>query len=298
MSLEIMKIDEALVRRLVLIQFPQWKDLPVEPVAKSGWDNRTFHLGKDMLVRMPSAKEYAFQVEKEQYWLPKFAPLLPLDIPSPLAMGEPGEGYPWKWSIYRWLEGESAAKAPISNLSKFAASLAEFLTALRGIDTTGGPKPGPHNFYRGGDLSTYDVETRQAIDDLKDKIDVGIVTEIWERAIATRWQENPVWIHGDISVGNLLVREGGLKAVIDFGQLGVGDPACDLAIAWTFFKGESRELFRKKLPFDANTWARGRAWTLWKALIIAAGITDSNAAEAADPMRIINEINDDYMQER
>ncbi|MGE3319479.1 MAG: aminoglycoside phosphotransferase family protein [Candidatus Berkiella sp.] len=298
MSSEINKIDEALVRRLLASQFPQWKDLPVEPVAKSGWDNRTFHLGKDMLVRMPSDECYAFQVEKEQYWLPKLAPLLPLEIPSPLAMGEPEEGYPWKWSIYRWLEGESAARANIGDLRNFAASLADFLIALNGIDSTNGPKPGPHNFYRGGDLSTYDAETRQSIDILKDKIDVDLATEIWEGAIVTSWQSKPVWIHGDISVGNLLVKDGRLNAVIDFGQLGVGDPACDLAIAWTFFKGESREIFCKKLSLDADTWARGRAWTLWKALIVAAGITDSNAAEATEPMRIIDEIIADHRLER
>ncbi len=288
-------IDTNLIHRLVASQFPQWKDLPIQPVEKSGWDNRTFHLGKDMLIRMPSAEEYAFQVEKEQYWLPKLAPLLPLKIPNPLKMGKPGEGYPWKWSIYRWIEGESASKGKINNTNEFAATLAGFLLALHAIDSTNGPKPGPHNFYRGGDLSTYDAETRQAIDALKGKIDVGLSTEIWERAISTRWQHDPVWIHGDVSVGNLLVKQGRLSAVIDFGQLGVGDPACDLAIAWTFFKGENREVFRKKLQLDANTWARGRAWTLWKALIVAAGITDSNAAEAAEPLRIIDEVIDDHM---
>jgi len=292
------KIDATLVQRLVESQFLQWKDLPIQPVAKSGWDNRTFHLGEEMLVRMPSAEEYAFQVEKEQHWLPKLAPLLPLEIPSPVAMGAPGEGYPWKWSIYRWLEGESAAKALIGDMNEFATNLAGFLLALHVIDSTNGPKPGPHNFYRGGGLSTYDAETRQAIDVLKSKIDVGLATEIWERAIATRWEYDSVWIHGDVSVGNLLVKEGSLKAVIDFGQLGVGDPACDLAIAWTLFKDESREIFREKLSLDANTWARGRAWTLWKALIVAAGITDSNAAEAAEPLRIIDEIIADHVLEK
>ncbi|MBI2792211.1 MAG: aminoglycoside phosphotransferase family protein [Gammaproteobacteria bacterium] len=298
MEPENINIDVAIVQQLLKSQFPQWKDLPVRPVSQSGWDNRTFHLGKEMLVRMPSAEEYAFQVEKEQHWLPKLAPSLPLQIPVPIAMGEPGEGYPWKWSIYRWLEGEAAARANIGDLKEFAASLADFLITLHGIDSTNGPKPGPHNFYRGGDLSTYDAETRQAMDVLKGKINVGLTTEIWERAIATNWHYDPVWIHGDVSVGNLLVKEGRLKAVIDFGQLGVGDPACDLAIAWTFFKGESREIFRKKLALDYDTWARGRAWTLWKALIIAAGITDSNAAEAAEPLHIIDEVITDHRQER
>ena len=288
------KIDAALVRRLVAGQFPQWKDLPIRPVALSGWDNRTFHLGEDMLVRMPSAADYAAQVEKEHKWLPRLAPFLPLPIPLPLAMGEPADGYPWRWSIYRWLMGDTAASAHISDLCEFAAGLAQFLIALQQIDPTGGPLPGPHSFYRGGALTTYDAETREAIAALKGKIDVDAAAEVWETAFATTWHGAPVWVHGDVSAGNLLVQEGRLCAVIDFGQLTVGDPACDLAIAWTLFKGESREVFHTMLPLDAGTWARGRAWTLWKALIIAAGLTDTNAVEGGQCWRIIDEVLTDH----
>ncbi len=285
-----MNIDTALVRRLIAAQFPKWKDLPIRPVVSSGWDNRTFHLGEKMVVRMPSAAEYAAQVEKEHKWLPKLAPLLPLLIPVPLAMGEPGEGYPWKWSIYRWLEGSPASSAPIADLSDFATNLAQFLIALQRIDSIGGPPPGPHSFYRGGELKIYDSETRRAIAALNGKIDARVAMEIWEAALATRWQGSPVWVHGDISPGNLLVQEGRLCAVIDFGQLAIGDPACDLAIAWTFFRGKSREVFRTMLPFDAGTWARGRAWALWKALIVAASFTSPNNAEALQCWRIIDEV--------
>ena len=283
-------IDASLVRRLVGAQFPQWKDLPVRPVALSGWDNRTFHLGKEMLVRMPSSAEYASQVEKEHQWLPKLAPLLPLQIPAPLAIGKPAEGYPWKWSIYRWLEGETASSAPIADLVVFARSLAQFLSALQRIDPTGGPVAGPENFYRGGSLKIYHEQALQAIDTLQGKIDVKAAAEVLETALATRWQNAPVWIHGDISAGNLLVQEGRLSAVIDFGQLAIGDPACDLAISWTLFKGASREAFRTTLPLDAGTWARGRAWALWKALIVAAGLSDPNNAESAQCWRIIEEV--------
>lgn len=283
-------IDETLVRRLVTTQFPQWKNLPVWPVALGGWDNKTFHLGEHRLVRMPSAADYALQVEKEQQWLPRLAPLLPLPIPEPLGLGEPSEGYPWKWSIYRYLPGEAAAKAPITNLNDFATSLAQFLVALQHIDTTDGPIPGAHSFYRGGSLAIYDAQMQQAIAALKDKIDVNAAIQVWEEALATTWQASPVWVHGDISVGNLLVQEGQLSAVIDFGQLAVGDPACDLAIAWTFLSGESREIFRHILSLDAGTWARGRAWVLWKALIIAAGIAGSNAIEAKHSWHIIEEV--------
>ncbi|MEP6997358.1 MAG: aminoglycoside phosphotransferase family protein [Betaproteobacteria bacterium] len=290
MDIEQPVIDDSLVRRLVAIQFPKWADLPVRPVAPGGWDNRTFHLGAHMIVRMPSAADYAPQVEKEHRWLPRLAPLLPFPIPVPLAIGEPADGYPWRWSIYRWIEGEPAVPERIADLRDFATSLAQFLIALQRIDPTGGPLPGPHNFHRGGPLTIYDAETRQAIVTLKGKIDVDAVIEIWEAALATTWHGSPVWVHGDVSVGNLLVQDGQLSSVIDFGQLTVGDPACDLAIAWTLFGGESREVFRTMLPLDVGTWARGRAWTLWKALITAAGLPGTNAVEAAQSWRVIDEV--------
>ncbi|MDZ4323232.1 MAG: aminoglycoside phosphotransferase family protein [Alphaproteobacteria bacterium] len=290
-------IDVSLVRRLITTQFPQWADLPVESVAVGGWDNRTFHLGDQMLIRMPSAEEYAMKVEKEQMWLQRLAPLLPLPIPTPLAMGEPGEGYPWRWSIYRWIEGETASIKHIADLCQFATALAEFLSALQRIDTTGGPMAGPHNFYRGGLLSTYDAETRQAILILGDKIDAELVTTIWDTALASTWTASPVWVHGDVSTGNLLVREGKLSAVIDFGGLGIGDPACDLAIAWTLFKGESREAFRAALPLDKDTWARGRGWTLWKALIVYAGLPGTNSLERENSKRVMEEVLADYKRE-
>lgn len=287
-------IDETLVRRLVSTQFPQWKHLPVRPVAVSGWDNRTFHLGEHMLVRMPSAADYAIQVDKEHRWLPKLAPLLPLPIPVPLAIGEPADDYPWKWSIYKWLEGDNAESAQIADLRDFAASLAQFLIALQRIDPTDGPLPGLHNFYRGGSLMTYDTETRQAIATLKGQIDADAAIEVWETALATAWHGAPVWVHGDVSAGNLLVQEGRLSAVIDFGLLTVGDPACDLVIAWTLFADESREVFREMLPLDVGTWARGRAWALWKALIVVAGFTDTNAVKVAQSWRIINAVLADH----
>jgi len=243
-----------------------------------------------MVVRLPRAAIYAVQVEKEHRWLPQLAPLLPLQIPKPLAMGEPAEGYPWKWSVYRWIEGEAAAPEHIGNLSDFATGLAEFLVALQRIDPMDGPRSGPHNFHRGGSLMTYDVETREAIDILKGKLDTEAATAVWDVALKSTCNHPPVWLHGDVSAGNLLVREGRLTAIIDFGMAGVGDPASDLSIAWTLFEGESREAFRAMLPLDSGTWARGRAWSLWKALIVAAGLTKTNAIESARPWRVIDEV--------
>ncbi len=287
-------IDVALVRQLIATQFPRWADLPVTPVAEGGWDNRTFHLGAHMTVRLPSAAAYSLQVEKEQRWLPKLAPRLPLPIPVPLAMGRPGAGYPWPWSIYQWLDGEIATTDRIANLSQFAANLSQFLVALQRVDATGGPPPGPHNFFRGGPLTVYDAETRQALETLESAIDTGAAAAVWEAALAATWHGAPVWFHGDVSAGNLLVKGGTLSAVIDFGTSGVGDPACDLSIAWTFFAGESREMFRAALPLDTATWARGRGWTLWKALITLAALPGTNALAVSESQRVLHAVLADH----
>lgn len=287
-------IDVTLVRALVAAQFPRWANLPIGPVEHGGWDNRTFHLGADMTVRLPSAAAYAFQVEKEQRWLPRLAPQLPLPIPVPLATGRPGEGYPWHWSVYRWIDGETAATAWIADLTVFATSLTRFLVALQHADAAAGPPPGPRNFWRGGPLSVYDGETRQAIAALDGKIDAGAAIAVWEDALAAEWHGAPVWVHGDIAAGNLLVEDGRLSAVIDFGSSAVGDPACDLAIAWTLFEGESRGAFRGGLPLDAGTWARGRGWTLWKALITLAALPGTNPRAARESRQVIEEVLADH----
>ncbi len=283
-------IDVSLVRRLLAAQFPQWADLPIKPVEFDGWDNRTFHLGAHMAVRLPSAAAYALQVEKEHRWLPKLAPLLPLPIPVPLAKGAPADGYPWQWSVYRWLEGETATAERIADLRQFATALAEFLTALQQIDSAGGPPPGRHNFFRGEPLTVYDAETRQAIAALDGKIDTDAAGAAWEAALKATWHGSPVWFHGDISYGNLLVEKGQLCAVIDFGTSGVGDPSCDLAIAWTLFEGESRESFRAALQLDDATWARGRGWTLWKGLITLAEHIDTNPLKVEESRHVIDEV--------
>jgi len=289
-------IDTALVSRLVATQFSRWAHLPVRPVEPSGWDNRTFHLGDEMSVRLPSAEGYAAQVAKEHRWLPRLAPHLPLQIPVPLAMGVPADEFPWPWSVYQWLDGDTAAIERIDDLQEFAVDLAQFLVALQQVDPTGGPPPGPHNFYRGGPLTTYDAETRQAIAVLGGEIDAATATVVWEAALAATWRGSPVWIHGDVAIGNLLVRNGQLHAVIDFGCSGVGDPACDLVIAWTLLSGESREAFRTTVAADPATWARGRGWALWKGLITLVGYKATNPIEAGRAQRVIDAVLADHEQ--
>ncbi|KAB0681511.1 aminoglycoside phosphotransferase family protein [Aureimonas leprariae] len=282
-------VDATLVRRLVAAQFPAWAHLPVEPVEPGGWDNRTFRLGNTMSVRLPSAAGYVPQVEKEQRWLPRLAPHLPLPIPAPLARGAPGENYPWSWSIYRWLDGEPATEDTVADPARFARDVAGFLRALHRIDAADGPRAGDHNFHRGGDLAVYDAEARVALAALHDRIDHAAAAEVWEAALASRWERTPVWVHGDIAWGNLLVQGGELAAVIDFGSSGVGDPASDLPIAWTTFSGTGRQAFREALALDSETWARGRGWALWKALITAAG-QDANQREADRSWRVIDRV--------
>jgi aminoglycoside phosphotransferase (APT) family kinase protein len=283
-------ITAALASRLVAGQFPQWADLPVKWVGSDGNDNVTFRLGGEMSVRLPSADRYAPQVQKEHRWLPILAQRLPLPIPEPLAKGAPAYGYPWHWSIYSWIEGETATIERIVDLGRFATDLAEFLVALNRIDPAGGPAPGKHNFFRGGPLSTYDVETRHAIAALATEIDTHAVTEVWEAALAATLSRSRAWVHGDVTASNLLVADGRLSGVIDFGCSGVGDPACDLTVAWTLFFGTSRETFRGRLPLDDATWARARGWALWKALITLVRALKTDRQEVEKARRVIDDV--------
>ena len=288
------EIDAQLARRLVSGQFPQWAHLPVRAVTDSGWDNRTFHLGEAMIVRLPSGPGYAAQVEKEQRWLPWLASQLPLPIPTPVAMGEPADGYPWRWSVYRWIEGETAKRDRIADPGQFAADLAGFLQALYAIDASDGPPAGAHSYWRGGPLSTWDSQTREALAALRGRIDTASALRAWEAALATEWERPPVWVHGDVARGNLLVREGGLSAVIDFGCSAVGDPACDLVVAWTLLDRESRETFRAALALDEGTWMRGHGWALWKALIVLARPSGPLTMDDWDVPRVLEELLADF----
>ncbi|WP_442603078.1 aminoglycoside phosphotransferase family protein [Paenibacillus sp. KN14-4R] len=291
-------IDVNVVKRLINEQFPEWSKLEIRPVKNGGNDNRTFHLGDDMSVRLPSAEDYVPQVEKEQKWLPKLSKELSLPISTPLAKGNPSKEYPFPWTVNKWVEGETLNLKNINDLSQLAKDLGTFLNELQSIDASGGPLAGKHNFYRGGNVAVYDQETRDAIEQNKDILNVSLLNEIWELALDSKWAANPVWVHGDIAPGNILVKDGKLSAIIDFGILGIGDPSCDAAMAWTFFDNTSRKVFKNTLNMDEGTWNRARGWALWKALITYNWNRNSNKVIAEESYNIIKIIEQDYELEK
>ena len=266
--------DVALVQRLLAGQFPQWADLPIAPVTSYGTDHDIYRLGDHLAARLPRIHWATKQAAKEAAWLPKLAPHLPFAVPVQLAMGHHAEGYPFDWSVCTWLPGENA-DCTIEDLDRAAVDLAAFVKALRRIDTKGAPPRLPH--ARGGPLVEGDEQVRRSIAQLGDRIDGDAARRSWEESLSARaWHSEEVWVHGDLLPANLLVVDGRLSAVIDFGGLNVGDPACDLQPAWSMFAGDSRRRFRSELEVDEASWLRGRGWALYQAVSALPYYWDSN----------------------
>ncbi len=281
-----------LAHRLILNQFPEYASLTVVDVEKQGHDNRTYRLGNDMLIRMPTAVDYALKVPKEQKLLPQLAKRLSVSIPVPIKMGKPSADYPYPFSIYKWLPGKSINLLTLTDQDKeqLAFDLANFLKQLQAITDVEGPEPGQHNWWRGDHVSIYDKEAREQIGQLADITDITRALALWNRACATRWNKAPIWIHGDFAIGNILMNRRKLSAVIDFGGVAVGDPACDLVIAWTYLSGKSRQIFIDVMNFDSDTWLRARAWALWKATFELCQIKDQTGFDACVQKKIIKEV--------
>ncbi len=246
-------VSKSLVRTLVDRQFPEWSDLPLEPVSAFGTDHRLFRLGEELLVRMPVYADSADQARSDAAWLPRLAPHLPVEVPVPVAVGAPGDDYPFPWAVVPWLPGETVAESHVDP-DRLAEELAGFVAALRAVDAKGGPAKTGRT--RGVPLDpAWAVE--EQIDGLGPLVDSTRAKRVWRSALeAGPWDGDPVWIHGDLLEGNLLVHQGRLSAVIDFGALGVADPAPDVAPAWTLFDGSSRRRYRELLAVDDATWAR------------------------------------------
>ncbi|ONK15374.1 aminoglycoside phosphotransferase family protein [Streptomyces sp. MP131-18] len=283
-------IDDDLVRRLIAGQFPQWAGLAVERLPSGGTVNAMYRLGDDMVVRLPLMAGGAGDVSLERTWLPRLAPRLPTSIPEVLGGGQPAEGYPWPWSVYKWLAGENPAAGALSDPIALAGDLAGFVAAMRSITLPGAPQA-----HRGGPVASLDAATRTAIEELRgvpqEGVDCDAAAAVWEEALeAPGWNGPPVWLHADLMPGNLLVNGGRLTSVIDFGCLGTGDPACDLFPAWNLLPADGREAFREALGVDDATWIRGRGRTLSQALIALPYYRGTNAAMAHNARHVIRTV--------
>lgn len=283
-------IDDDLVRRLVAAQFPQWAELPVRRWPSGGTVNAMYRLGDDMVVRLPLVAGGAKDVALERSWLPRLAPRLPTAIPEVLGAGRPAEGYPWPWSVYRWLPGEHPEAGALEDPVLLAGDLAAFVAAMRSVTLPGAPAA-----HRGGPLALLDASTRAAVEQVRgipeEGVDCDAVAAVWERALRAPDRDGPaVWLHADLMPGNLLVDGGRLAAVIDFGCTGVGDPACDLFPAWNLLPADAREVFRAKLDVDDATWERGRGRTLSQALVALPYYRKTNPMMAENARHVIRAV--------
>lgn len=278
--------DAPLVSRLIAAQFPRWAGLPVRRLASSGTENAMFRLGTDKVVRLPRRPGAVENVAREQHWLARLGPGLRVAAPVPLAEGAPGEGFPWPWSVYGWLDGRNPVAGAVEEPQSLAADLGAFVAGLREVDARGGPPS-----HRGGPLSERDGCTRDAIAQLRGRIDTDAVTALWEEALRVPGRTvPPVWTHGDLSPGNVLVTGGRLTAVIDFGCVGVGDPAVDLIPAWNLLPASARHTFREAVGADDDEWARGRGWALSISLIQLPYYWETNPPLAESSRHVIKEI--------
>ncbi|MFC1414128.1 aminoglycoside phosphotransferase family protein [Streptacidiphilus sp. N1-12] len=285
-------IDEGLVRRLIAEQFPQWAELAVKRWPSGGTVNAMYRLGDHMVVRLPLVRGGANDVSREREWLPRLAPFLPTRIPEVLGAGEPTREYPWPWSVYRWLPGGHPVEGALGASGQLAQDLAAFVAALCGVTLPAGPMA-----HRGEPVASLDAQTRAAIEELRaipqEGIDCAAVTAVWEETLrAPGWNGQPVWVHADLMPGNLLVDNGRLVSVIDFGCAGVGDPACDLFPAWNLLSADGRDIFREALVVDDATWTRGRGRTLSQALIALPYYRRTNPAMAHNARYVIQAVID------
>lgn len=280
------EIDEFIVKKLLEEQFPFLSNLPLKKVPSAGTDNALYTLGEDKVIRLPKIDWAVDSINKEYEWLPKVAPFLPFKIPQPIYKGNPTSYYPWPWFISNWIEGSNPSVNQLPNSNEWIDDLILFIEKLHEINITNGPPS-----QRGIPLKKRDLETRKAIKQLEGIIDTESITLLWETFLKIAdWDKPPVWVHGDLSPGNLLLYKERLNAVIDFGLMGIGDPACDLIIAWNLLPKHSRSYFKSKLSVDENTWQRGRGWALSNSLIVLPYYKNTNAFLVKNAEHTIQEI--------
>jgi aminoglycoside phosphotransferase (APT) family kinase protein len=287
------QIGTRLVTGLIAAQFPQWSRLPLRRATSVGTVHALYRLGEDMVVRLPRGMISVEEVDKEHHWLPRLAPRLPVAIPLPLGRGEPTGEYPSPWSVYRWLDGENPAPGQLADPAGLALDLVAFITALRGLD----PQDAPSSGRGQRTLASLDSQVRASTEQSRGLIDTGAATSAWEAALrAPAWDGQEVWVHADLQPGNVLVQGGRLSAVIDFGSLGLGDPASDVNVAWSLLPPEARDVFRAALGVDDATWARARGLALAIALAALPYYQHSNPVFAGIARFSIGEVLSDHQQ--
>jgi aminoglycoside phosphotransferase (APT) family kinase protein len=279
-------VDATLVERLVASQFPRWAGLSVREVRSTGTVNAIFRLGGGLCARLPRVEEWARDLEREWRWLPRLAPHLSLRVPEPVAMGGPGDSYPFSWAVYRWIEGQPYADDSVRDERRAAEDLARFVAELRRVEPVDGAPRGGRR-----PLRELDAPTREALGAARGAVDFEAATAAWERALeAPPWEGRPVWVHADLLRPNLLARGGRLCAVIDFGAVGIGDPAADVIPAWSVFGRAGREAFRDVLGVDDGPWKRARGYALHQAAMIIPYYAKTNPRFAALAERTVGEV--------
>ncbi|WP_108812195.1 phosphotransferase [Sphingorhabdus sp. Alg231-15] len=287
-------LDDKLVRKLIDLQFENWAHLTLNRIDSAGTDNVIFRLGSDMYIRMPLIPSASDKLNKELSCIPRL-PLLPLKTPEPLAVGSPAENYQSPWAIYRWIEGIEVNRGGINDINVAAETNADFIRVLHGGDISMIPSYGEHNNFRGCPLRKRDEPTRQAILNLSDIYDATELLAFWEKSLTIpSWTEEPVLVHGDIHAGNLLMNNGNISAVIDFGLMGTGDPAVDLIVNWSLLSNGARKRFRDVLGTDDNTWLRGRGWAFSTAMIAHSYYRHSNPFMTGMAKQVISEVLIDF----
>jgi aminoglycoside phosphotransferase (APT) family kinase protein len=251
-------VDDGTVRALLKDQFPHWAEKHLLRIADSGTDNAIYRLGDDLGIRLPRIQWAEAQIKKECRWLAKLAAGVLTSVPVPLAEGRPGCGYPFPWLVYPWLQGTSLDRAAVDNWDVIAEDVAEFVLALEHLPTEGGPPP----TRRGTPMAQFDEAVQRGISQLDGVIDVDRARHVWQSALEARdWPREPVWVHGDLLPGNILIGKGRLSGIIDWSSAGVGDPACEAMLAWSL-PSDARRIFRRALGLDDATWARARGWVV------------------------------------
>jgi aminoglycoside phosphotransferase (APT) family kinase protein len=287
-------IDKTLARRLLVDQMPAYGALPLRRTASGGTENAVFRMGDDLAIRMPIRPDAVSGLLKEVRWLPVVAPHLSLAVPEVVATGEPGQGYPFPWAVVRWLEGEDALTARIDSMLEAARTLGFFVSELQGIDMTDAPPPGSEGFVRGLPLAGRDETFRASLAQCEGLLDVDAVEQIWDDALAAPgWDGPPVWLHADLIPGNLLVREGRLAGVLDFGAMATGDPAYDITPAWHPLEGDSRRAFLEIVAADEATIRRARGLVVSGSVIALPYYLHTNPSMVATARRGIRAVLED-----